>query len=193
MCNLSTDNKACLKLAENGKRPRKRNNKGAGADKARNSGEHEFEADQCKRTDKRKSAGRKVCRRAAAGRRYKRHGIADSPDIYGSDTAPIPTLEFGRKSGKVPRGFYYIIKEWTREKGLNFASESERGTFAYFVARKIAREGTKRNMTNADVYSTPVMNAKDRIEKAVKANLNNTLMAALTSPRVVNLRGAFTN
>ena len=121
------------------------------------------------------------------------HGIADSPDIYGSDTAPIPTLEFGRKSGKVPRGFYYIIKEWTREKGLNFASESERGTFAYFVARKIAREGTKRNEANADVYSTPVMNAKDRIEKAVKANLNNTLTAALTSPRVINIRGAFTN
>lgn len=121
------------------------------------------------------------------------HGIADSPSIYGSDTAPIPTLEFGRKGGKVPRGFYYIIKEWTREKGLTFATESERATFAYFVARKIAREGTRRNETNADVYSTPVMNARDRIEKAVKASLQNTLAAALAGARVVNIRGAFTD
>lgn len=121
------------------------------------------------------------------------HDISDSPGIYGSDTAPIPTLEFGRKGGKVPRGFYYIIKEWTREKGLNFATESERGTFAYFVARKIAREGTKRGRENADVYSTPVMNARERINTAVKASVQNTLAAALGGAKVTSLKGASTD
>lgn len=121
------------------------------------------------------------------------HDITDSPSIYGSDTAPIPTLEFGRKGGKVPRGFYYIIKEWTREKGLSFADEGERSTFAFFVARKISREGTKRDKENADVYSTPVMSAKEKIENIFKSNLNNTLKAALTGARIINVRGAFEN
>lgn len=119
------------------------------------------------------------------------HGIAGSPGIYGSDTAPIPTLEFGRRGGKVPKGFYYIIKEWTREKGMTFATESERGTFAYFVARKIAREGTKRGREHADVYSTPVMNARERIDMAIKSSLNNTVAAALGTARMVGVKGAF--
>lgn len=126
------------------------------------------------------------------------HAVQDAPSLLGieaADTAPIPTLEFGRAGGgnpPVPRGFYYIIREWTRAKGINFASESERGTFAYFLARKIAREGTKRNQMPADVYSTPVMNAKERIDKAVKSSVQNTLRAALAGMRVENLQGAFT-
>lgn len=126
------------------------------------------------------------------------HAVQDAPAALGietADTAPIPTLEFGRRGGgnpPVPRGFYYIIREWTRAKGINFASESERGTFAYFLARKIAREGTRRNIMPADVYSTPVMNARERINEAIKASLQNTLRAALGRATVTNLQGAFT-
>lgn len=124
------------------------------------------------------------------------HSISDAPSgIYAANTAPIPTLEFGRAGGgnpPVPRGFYYIIREWTREKGLSFASESERGTFAYFLARKIAREGTKRHQIPADVYSTPVMNARERIEIAIKSSLRNTISAALSGATVTNIEGAFT-
>lgn len=126
------------------------------------------------------------------------HLVSDAPSMLGieaADTAPIPTLEFGRRGGgnpPVPRGFYYIIREWTRAKGINFSSESERGTFAYFLARKIAREGTRRNQMPADVYSTPVMNARERIEMAVKSSLQNTLRAALSGATVTNLQGAFT-
>ena len=126
------------------------------------------------------------------------HPVSDTPSglgIEAADTAPIPTLEFGRAGGgspPVPRGFYYIIREWTREKGLNFASESERGTFAYFLARKIAREGTKRHQIPADVYSTPVMNARERIEIIIKSSLRNTISAALSGATVTNLEGAFT-
>lgn len=79
-------------------------------------------------------------------------------------SAPLTTLEVGRPGGPVPRGFYYIIRQWTKDKGLVFNTESERGTFAYFVARKIAREGTARYTKNVDVYNTPVAVATDKIK-----------------------------
>lgn len=112
-------------------------------------------------------------------------------DIYGSDTAPIPTLEVGREGGKVPRGFYYIIREWSREKGLSFANESERNTFAFFVARKIAREGTKRHLLPADVYSTPVQKAKERIEKIANENVRKTIRDAIGGIKVSTIATAF--
>ena len=119
--------------------------------------------------------------------------IPNSPGIYGNETAPIPTLEFGREGGKVPRGFYYIIKDWTNAKGLNFANESERATFAYFVARKIAREGTRRNKTHADVYSTPASMAKDRINDILRQSVSKTIRAAIGGENVTSLRGAFSS
>lgn len=119
------------------------------------------------------------------------HDIADSPGIYGSDTAPIPTLEFGRDGGAVPRGFYYIIRQWSREKGIQFANESERNTFAFFVSRKIAREGTKRGRVHADVYGTPVANAKERIQAAIQASMSNTIKALFAGGEVTTLQGAF--
>ena len=123
------------------------------------------------------------------------HKIEDYPAILGtlgaSDTAPIPTLEVGRVGGNVPRGFYYIIREWSREKGLNFSSESERCTFAYFVARKIARSGTKRSTAPLDIYSNPVEEAKAKINEILRESLSRTVRAALGSSSVKGLKGAF--
>lgn len=83
--------------------------------------------------------------------------------------APFQTLQYGRAGGNVPAGFYYIIKQWTRDKGLPFSNETERGTFAYFVARKIAREGTLRHETpNTQVYSEPIKKATEEVAKVVK-------------------------
>lgn len=129
------------------------------------------------------------------------HPVTDYPAWRGTadaaDTAPIPTLEFGRgvstKTPPVPRAFYYIIREWTRDKGLNFASESERSTFAYFLSRKIAREGTQRSRNHIDIYSTPVMNAKDRINEIVTSSLQKTLRAALGGMKIESLQGAFSS
>lgn len=121
----------------------------------------------------------------------KTRDVPNSPGIYGSETAPIPTLEFGREGGKVPRGFYYIIKDWTNAKGLSFENESERATFAYFVAKKIAREGTKRHDTHADVYSSPTVKAKEKINMIIRQGVNNTIRAALRTENVTSLRGAF--
>lgn len=122
------------------------------------------------------------------------HSITDAPDIDAPNTAPIPTLEIGRKGGgnpPVPRGFYYIIREWSRVKGISFANESERSTFAYFLSRKIAREGTKRHTQHANVYSAPVNEAKEEIKNAINSTIAGVLRNALSN--VHTLKGAFTN
>ena len=104
--------------------------------------------------------------------------------LFGNSHAPLGTLEIGRAGGKVPVGFYQIIKQWTRDKGLQFGTESERGTFAYFVARKIAREGTQRHRLPVDVYSTPAKAAKNEIEsvlrRMVKVGIETSLKTAKT-------------
>lgn len=97
--------------------------------------------------------------------------VACTPNGFGSvtvRTAPLSTLEIGREGGKVPRGFYYMIKQWTRDKGLQFASESERQTFSYFTARKIVAKGTRRRTIPEDVWSTPVNKAVLAIREIVK-------------------------
>ena len=128
------------------------------------------------------------------------HKVADYPPIKGTadapDTAPIPTLEVGRPGGgnpPAPRGFYYILRQWSRDKGINFSSERDRDTFAYFLSRKIAREGTQRNKVPADVYSTPVENAKARLAEIFAANIARTMRAAMGGARVTSLRGAFSS
>ena len=124
------------------------------------------------------------------------HPVDDYPKILGTldayDTAPIPTLEVGRAGGSVPKGFYYLIRQWSREKGLQFSSESERGTFAYFVARKIARQGTLRAEKNVDVYSTPVENAKAALRDVIRQSIGQTVRAAIGGEAVSGLKGAFT-
>lgn len=79
------------------------------------------------------------------------------------------TLETGRKPGKVPAGFYQIIKQWVIDKGISFDSQSERNSFAYLVSRKIAREGTQLNRRGADtdVYTAEVPETISRIKDRV--------------------------
>ena len=90
----------------------------------------------------------------------------------GERIAPFETVQFGRPSGRVPRGFYYILKEWSREKGLTFSKESERSTFAYFLSKKIAREGTERHRTpDEQVYTPPVTEAVKAIRATIGANV----------------------
>lgn len=50
------------------------------------------------------------------------------------------TLETGRKGGKVPAGFWKIIRQWMDDKGIQVEKPD---SFAYLVARKIANEGTQ--------------------------------------------------
>lgn len=69
-------------------------------------------------------------------------------------------LETGRKSGKVPKGFYKIIEQWMEDKGIKVNRPK---SFAYLVARKIASEGTRlfRSGHKEDIYSSDM---EDTIE-----------------------------
>lgn len=96
------------------------------------------------------------------------------------ENAPFQTLQYGRSGGKVPAGFYYIIKQWTIDKGLQFDTESKRGTFAYFTARKIAREGTKRHETpNTQVYSEPIKKAVETVSQEVRRAISDSIKATI--------------
>lgn len=76
------------------------------------------------------------------------------------------TLETGRKGGKVPAGFWKIIRQWMDDKGIQVEKP---GLFAYLVARKIAREGTQlfRNGGRSDIYSPEVKDTVERVSDGI--------------------------
>ena len=93
----------------------------------------------------------------------------------GEGAAPLFTLEVGRVAGKVPMGFTSILVKWSRDKGLTFATERERNTFAYFLGKKIAKEGTKRNKQNEDIYSSAVKSAVEDISKQLLVSIKEQI------------------
>ena len=93
----------------------------------------------------------------------------------GEGAAPLFTLEVGRVAGKVPMGFTSILAQWSRDKGLTFATERERNTFAYFLGKKIAKEGTKRNKQNEDIYSSAVKSAVEDISKQLLVSIKEQI------------------
>lgn len=72
------------------------------------------------------------------------------------------TLETGRRGGKVPKGFYHIIYQWMQDKGIQVEKPK---SFAYLVARKIAREGTKlyRQGGRDDIYSNEIPKTTENV------------------------------
>lgn len=98
------------------------------------------------------------------------------------ENAPFGTLQYGRAGGRVPAGFYEILKQWSRDKGLSFANEQERGTFAYFLARKIAREGTQRHRApRNDIYDEPLEKAVDGVRQEARKYVLGSIKAVLAS------------
>lgn len=88
----------------------------------------------------------------------------DAATLYGRRA--FGTLETGRKPGRVPQGFYQIILQWTKDKGIQVDNPK---SFAYLVARKIAREGTRlyRNGGRTDIYSNEVEKTIENIMNRV--------------------------
>lgn len=79
------------------------------------------------------------------------------------------TLETGRRGGGVPKNFHLILEEWSRRKGLQFATDTDRKRFAWLLARKIAREGTAlfRAGGRRDIITRPSEFALERINRAL--------------------------
>lgn len=86
----------------------------------------------------------------------------DNGTLFGRQAFGV--LETGRKPGKVPKGFYQIIQKWVHDKGIQVNNPK---SFAYLVARKIAREGTELYKIGgrADIYSP-------EIEKTIQNIMN---------------------
>lgn len=80
--------------------------------------------------------------------------------------SPFGTLETGRKPGKVPAGFWKIIRQWMEDKGIQVLKPD---SFAYLVARKIANEGTQlfRNGGRDDIYSPEVKDTVERVSQGI--------------------------
>lgn len=80
--------------------------------------------------------------------------------------SPFGTLETGRKPGKVPAGFWRIIRQWMDDKGIQVQKPD---SFAFLVARKIANEGTQlfRNGGRDDIYSPEVKDTVERVSQGV--------------------------
>lgn len=80
--------------------------------------------------------------------------------------SPFGTLETGRKPGKVPAGFWKIIRQWMDDKGIQVQKPD---SFAYLVARKIANEGTQlfRNGGRDDIYSPEVKDTVERVSQGI--------------------------
>lgn len=80
--------------------------------------------------------------------------------------SPFGTLETGRKPGKVPAGFWKIIRQWMDDKGIQVQKPD---SFAYLVARKIANEGTQlfRNGGRDDIYSPEVKDMVERVSQGI--------------------------
>ena len=104
------------------------------------------------------------------------------------DRAPLETLEVGREGGKVPRGFTDILVQWSKDKGISFADERERRTFAFLLGRRIAKGndrypmgGTMRHYRGADVYTTAVQEAAEDIKGMILASVTETIAKHFTN------------
>ena len=72
-----------------------------------------------------------------------------------------------------------MIKQWTRDKGLSFATEGERQRFSYFAARKIAAHGTKRRTNPEDVWSTPLRKAEEQLRTDIRMYITGAVQEAV--------------
>lgn len=94
----------------------------------------------------------------------------------GENIAPFGTIEVGRKGGKVPKGFAQILYQWSIDKAISFDKDRERRTFAYLLARKIAREGTDRHRNpRADIYSEVIKKVVQDVENKAFTRISRVI------------------
>lgn len=99
----------------------------------------------------------------------------DSIALYGRKA--FGAMETGRKGGRVPRNFSAILYQWSLDKGIAFADERERRSFAYLLAKKIQKEGTElfREGGRSDVYSNEITQTIENITKRISKSLQTEI------------------
>ena len=96
--------------------------------------------------------------------------------------APFGTLQYGRAKGRVPRGFFYIIQQWTRDKGFSFENEKHRNAFTAYVVNKVKTEGTNRHRSpRNDIYDEPLAKAVDGVRQEARKHVIDGIKAVLES------------
>lgn len=109
---------------------------------------------------------------------------------------PFPRVETGRKAGRVPAGFRWIIRQWALDKQLFTEDDKELDSFAYLVARKIAREGTwlHRNRSNDAVGYDPASDDGTQNFGGVAYNGEKAdVYSSATRSAVADILAAFAN
>lgn len=94
-------------------------------------------------------------------------------------TAPLGTLEIGRKGGAVPKNIKAILVEWTKDKGVQVDSESHRWAIATIIARNIAERGTQRHSQPVDVYTSVIASTKVNLESSLKGVINQIVITKI--------------
>lgn len=114
---------------------------------------------------------------------------ADGASLVGASHFGV--LEHGRKPGKVPKGFYEIIRQWVLDKGINYTpipyvrrpsarwqpkyTPQERGlrSLSGAIASKIKKKGTRqfRKGRRIDIYTEPIDRTMEDITKEIDATL----------------------
>lgn len=117
--------------------------------------------------------------RNASGRTARSLRVTEEENTYRVlGRFPFADLETGRKAGAVPRGFYYIILQWIKDKRINVQNPRQ---MAYFTARKIAREGSRLHRQGAreDIYTPEIPETIERVRKILgslySANITDIL------------------
>ena len=125
------------------------------------------------------SAGQKASGRTIASL------TVETGDTFGQLTGRkfFATLETGRKAGRVPGNFQSIILKWMHDKGINVPKPK---SFAYLVARKIAREGTllHRMGGRSDIYSKEINITLPRLIKRLGDDQVTELMRMFDNVKV---------
>jgi hypothetical protein len=100
------------------------------------------------------------------------------------DTAPIPTLQTGSapwasKPPRTPFWFAAHIYQWTIDKALPAASDKERMSLSFAIARKLINDGSERHRVPVDIYTTAAQKAAGSIRQAVLEATKSEIKAAL--------------
>lgn len=122
----------------------------------------ELEALKQRIIENHRSAGQVASGRTIASLKVEITG--DGGVLWGR--SPFGTMETGRKPGKVPAGFWKIIRQWMDDKGIQVEKPD---SFAYLVARKIANEGTQlfREGGFYKIYSPEVKDTVERVSDGI--------------------------